>query len=258
VNTLDCESVPAGDDASSKQRLCWCDVAGAASLAGWQRSVMDGQCPSSGLDQHSRCWYLSRKASTCATTCSEKGLMFSHFVADAQATLIPQLTGRRDLRQQQTWGALECYAEEEDRYHPAAHKDARGGDNPAAWQDPNCRLACPCTACPGGGLWKHGRCWYLSHQGSTCDVTCSSKGLAFLIYVSNEEEPMVPELLNLNAIMTADDLPKFKQNSWGAIECLVPSESRFHTATPNGVGAEDPGKWSHSKCQLACSCEVPI
>lgn len=225
--------------------------------AAWRKNIADGRCPSGGRSAHGRCWYLSQKAATCSSTCNERGLSFSYFTTDVKDTLVPRLTGRDDLRKQWAWGALECYAEGENRYHAATREGAQGGDNPKAWHHPNCRLACPCSPCPDGGIWKHGRCWHLSQLGATCDATCGARGLSFSIFVPDEEEPMVPELLSLASVPLVDKMPEFKQFSWGAVECLVPGESRFHTASATGIGIDDPGKWSQPHCRLACSCEVP-
>lgn len=223
----------------------------------WSHSLENDICPDAGHKAHGRCWYLSEQGTSCGRTCSAKGLSFFNFVADESEAMIPQLTGHKDLRLLGSLGSVECYVEDGGHYHLAALEGIEGIEHPAAWQDENCQLACPCSPCPSGGLWKHGRCWYLSAEGASCDSTCADSGLAFSMFVASEEEPMVPQLLSRTSQATEEQLPNFKQFSWGTSECYVPGESRFHPADSNGMGSENPGGWNHFDCHLACSCEVP-
>lgn len=106
------------------------------------------QCPSGGLAAHDRCWYLSEVGKSCSATCSAHGLSMNHFVAPAESPMVPQLLGRSPTTKQHSWGRLECYVGQGDRYHtakpvPDGNSDDKG--EPGDWAVSICRLACPCV-----------------------------------------------------------------------------------------------------------------
>lgn len=236
-----------------------------------QRNLEEGICPQGGLKSQSRCWYLSRKAANCASTCGEVGLTFSWIVPSAQAPVAPMLLSREgvhlraEMQMQDPWAAVECLQEDAALLHPASGQrlDWLGGAGPEAWKADECRLSCSCSPCPDGGYWQHNRCWYLSAEGGACSSTCSDRGLGFDLFVPDANEPMVPQLLSLASNQAAPELTKSAGNvrhdaPRGALECFVAGESRFHEATRTGEGANDPAAWSSWPCRMACPCEVPM
>jgi len=104
--------------------------------------------------------------------------------------------------------------------------------------------------CPGNGVSKHGRCWYLSDQGVTCSNTCKAQGLAYSFFAAGDAEPMLPALLGRT--------PATKQFSWGRTECYVASADRFHTAKnvadSNAGDRGDAGDWQVDICKFSCPC----
>jgi len=106
------------------------------------------------------------------------------------------------------------------------------------------------VACPGGGVGKHDRCWFLGEVGASCGDTCKAKGLSYSHHVSGESEPMVPKLLGRE--------PGTRQFAWGRIECYVAGSDRYHTAKHNqdsNTGDRgEPENWMVDVCRLACPC----
>jgi len=137
-------------------------VGGAAQLAA-------AACPGGGLTSHDRCWYLGDAGASCKATCESKGLGYSHFVASEASAMTPQLLGRQPSTKQFSWGRIECYVPQGDRYHTAKDvPDSNAGDNGEAgdWSQAPCRLACACaqgTAAPAPPVAPHPHC----HEGST-------------------------------------------------------------------------------------------
>merc|ERR1711871_628378 len=110
-------------------------------------------CPEPGVFAHNRCWYLSEVGNTCDKTCDSHGLGFSMSVAPFWSPMVPWLVNppkyQAPTTKQKPWARLECYVENEDRYHTASwfSKASVYGDvgDPKDFNFTTCRLACPCT-----------------------------------------------------------------------------------------------------------------
>jgi len=101
------------------------------------------------------------------------------------------------------------------------------------------------TTC--AGMQALGRCWFLSELGKSCATTCQKQNRSFSFVLPDPDEPVTPQLLGHE--------PVTKNDAWGAIECYVPSEDRYHTANRNSARhVEDIATWKHENCKLACPC----
>mmetsp|Transcript_63054 Transcript_63054/g.119983 ORF Transcript_63054/g.119983 Transcript_63054/m.119983 type:complete len:1307 (+) Transcript_63054:122-4042(+) len=124
---------------------------GEASLDVQVRPLVDvGKCPDEGYRAYDRCWYVSDQGRTCRETCAARELAFDWAVVNDAEPIMPTLLGFQPQHKDDAWARLECYSPEKHYYRPAkeeaepdAHDDAR---EPGDWSDPECRLACPCSA----------------------------------------------------------------------------------------------------------------
>eukprot|EP00933_Yihiella_yeosuensis_P061157 TRINITY_DN63981_c0_g1_i1.p1 TRINITY_DN63981_c0_g1~~TRINITY_DN63981_c0_g1_i1.p1 ORF type:complete len:347 (-),score=51.03 TRINITY_DN63981_c0_g1_i1:269-1237(-) len=107
--------------------------------------------------------------------------------------------------------------------------------------------------CPQGTMPERGACWIVGEEGASCNDACSAIGLEFRSvgppgYNADKLPVMVPRILAASNIMA----PSLKiQHPWGAFECLVREEERFHLA--DWLQDQDP-TWRYEICSLACPC----
>lgn len=119
-----------------------------AALAFLAATLASAACPNGGIETHGRCWYLGAEGATCGQTCSAQGLTYDHFVAPEASPMVPVLLGRAPRTRQFSWGRIECYVQNGDRYHTAkATPNSDTGDRgqPQDWSVSICRLSCACS-----------------------------------------------------------------------------------------------------------------
>jgi len=107
--------------------------------------------------------------------------------------------------------------------------------------------------CPDSGLQLHGRCWYLSVQGTSCATTCFAHGLDFSLVVASHATPVIPRLLGRP--------PGIKEAPWGRLECYLQPLDQYFTAkeipdADAGDTTHDAKNWATSFCRLACPCTL--
>jgi len=117
-------------------------------LAGGAAQLARAACPGGGHSAHDRCWYLGEQGASCRATCQSQGLGYAHFVASDADPMVPKLMGRAPSTKQFSWGRIECYVPQGDRFHTAKDvPDSNADDRGEAmdWSQAPCRLACACT-----------------------------------------------------------------------------------------------------------------
>jgi hypothetical protein len=101
-------------------------------------------CLEGGVLFLGRCWYLSKPGADCGDACEEHALEFEMPVAPDGTSVLPTLVGKEPAQKEHPWAALECYAKDGDRYHPA-DPDGVGSDDPGRFHSETCSLVCPCV-----------------------------------------------------------------------------------------------------------------
>jgi hypothetical protein len=88
----------------------------------------------------------------------------------------------------------------------------------------------------------------MSDIGESCAKTCQKNGQIFSFIVADKDDPVTPQLLG--------QAPNVKQEPWAALECFVPGEDRYRTASSKAAKLVfgDLGAWKNETCQLACPC----
>lgn len=89
----------------------------------------------------------------------------------------------------------------------------------------------------------------MSELGKSCSTTCQKQNRSFSFVLPDDDETVTPKVLGHD--------PVTQSGPFGALECYVPSEDRYHTANRNSAkhhDAEDIATWKHENCKLACPC----
>jgi hypothetical protein len=102
------------------------------------------ECVDGGVLSRGRCWYLSNHGEDCGKTCEEHALEFDMLDLPDGSSILATLVGKEPAQKEHPWAALECYAKDGDRYHPA-DPDGVGSDDPGRFHSETCSLVCPCV-----------------------------------------------------------------------------------------------------------------
>lgn len=254
------------------------------------KSDAERACPPGGAESVNRCWYLGETGASCDATCGARGLSYSY--AAPVEDITPLLVGHTPSTKQAPWLFVECYVQNEDRYHPASLNawgvpgKTPNGELAEVGQHtyPSCRLSCPCapsgsvginsapTPSAGGGaigspssgssmtcsgIEANERCWYLSEIGDNCDNTCAAQGPGCTYRFG------VPPAGDISPRLIGHE-PHGKQDPWLFVECYVPKEDRYHPYNPMAWGTPEntphgelarAGVYSYETCRLGCSCQ---
>lgn len=99
------------------------------------------------------------------------------------------------------------------------------------------------------GIWRGGRCWYLSSLGSNCEDTCAAHGCGYSF--------SAPPVGDMVPILTGH-VPSARKFPWTEVECYVPETDEyypFNEVEASGTKPAFAGQFSYGACRLSCSCE---